>query len=128
MIRARRWIYNKATSREVDSDSRGNQMVMIPPEHQEFFRNNKQVVCPDQRIRFMTLEAIRKEVIVGRADDWEVIDFDFDTGEATLVCVYCVTNVEHPGSRALSVNPASADLSTKAHTLVRWRALRSRAL
>jgi hypothetical protein len=78
-------------------------MVRIPPECQEFLRNNKQVVFPDRRIRFMTLEAIRKEVIAGKAEDLDVIDFDFDTGEATFVCVYCVTGVEHPDDEASSV-------------------------
>lgn len=53
----------------------------------------------------MPLKAIRKEVIAGKADDWDVIDFDFDTGEATLVCVYCVTGVEHPDGEASSAKP-----------------------
>jgi len=115
MIRARRWIYKKATDHEVNYGinhyfSGGNLMVGIPTECQDFLRNNKQVVCPDQRIRFMTLKAIRAAVIAGAADDWDVIDFDFDTGEATLVCVYCVTDVEHPGDEASSVKPPSGTL------------------
>jgi hypothetical protein len=111
MIRARRWVYKKkAIDHEVDYDINhhflgGNLTARIPTECQEFFRNNKQVICPDQRIRFMTLEAIRKEVVAGNADDWDVIDFDFDSDEATLVCVYCVTGIEHPDDGASSVEP-----------------------
>jgi hypothetical protein len=115
MIRSRRWIYKKAIDHGVGYDINqhfigGNLMARIPTECQEFFRNNKQVVCPDQRIRFMTLKAIRKEVIAGNADDWDVIDFDFDTGEATLVCVYCVTGVEHPDGETSSDEPRSSTL------------------
>jgi hypothetical protein len=101
MIRSRRWSYPKTIDHSFGYDINqnfigGNPVVGIPMECQDFLRNNKQVVCRDQRIRFMTLNAIRKEVVAGNADDWDVIDFDFDTGEATLVCVYCVTGVEHP--------------------------------
>jgi hypothetical protein len=107
MIRGRRWIYTKATDHDVDDDINhfleGNSPVEISTECQEFLRNNKQVVCPDQRIRFMPLEAIRSAVIAGNADDWDVIDFDFDTGEATRVCVYCVTGVEHPDNETSAV-------------------------
>ncbi|KJC62180.1 hypothetical protein UP10_02080 [Bradyrhizobium sp. LTSPM299] len=80
-------------------------MVKIPLEHQEFLQNNKQVVFPDQRIRLMTLTSIRDAVIAGKADGWGVIDFDFDTGEATFICVYCATGVEHPDAEAFSVKP-----------------------
>jgi hypothetical protein len=115
MIRARKWIHKKAIDHEVDYDINhhflgGNLTVGIPTECQDFLRNNKQVVCPDQRIRFMTLKAIRNAVIAGDADDWDVSDFDFDTGEATLVCVYCVTGVEHPKNGASSVEPPSSTL------------------
>lgn len=53
MIRARRWIYEKAIDHEVDFDINhhfleGNLVTRIPTECQEFLRNNKQVVCPDQ--------------------------------------------------------------------------------
>lgn len=82
--------------------------VRIPPDCQKFLRNNKQVIFPDRRIRFVTLKAIRKAVIAGKAEDWDVIDFDFDTGEATLVCVYCVTGVEHPDDGASSVTSEEA--------------------
>jgi hypothetical protein len=116
MIRARQWIHKKkANHNEVDYDINdhflgGNLMARIPPECQDFLRNNKQVICPDQRIRFMTLRVIREAVIAGKADDLDVIDFDFDTGEATLVCVYCVTDVEHPRDEASSVKPPSNTL------------------
>jgi hypothetical protein len=114
MIRGRRWIYEKAIDHEVDCDinhhfSGGNLIAKIPKECQEFLRNNKQVICPDQRIRFMTLKALREAVVAGKADDWDVIDFDFDTGEATFVCVYCVTGVEHPEGTS-SVKPPSSTL------------------
>jgi hypothetical protein len=101
MIRARRWISKKAIDYDVEQDINhhlpgGTLLSRIPTECQEFLRNNKQVVCRDRRIRFMTLEAIRDAVMAGKADDLDVIDFDFDTGEGTFVCVYCVTGVEHP--------------------------------
>jgi hypothetical protein len=101
MIRGRRWIHKKAIDRQVEYDIShqfpgDHAMTTIPMECHDFLRNNKQVICPDQRIRFVALNAIREEVIAGKADDLDVIDFDFDTGEATLVCVYCVTGVEHP--------------------------------
>jgi hypothetical protein len=85
-------------------------MVQIPTECQEFLRNNKQVICADQRIRFMTVESIRKEVIAGKADNWEIVDFDFHTAEGTLACVYCLTGVEHPSDGAYPVNPPSSAL------------------
>jgi hypothetical protein len=111
MIRKRQWTYEKAIDHESGPTllMGGNPMVRIPTECQEFLRNNKQVVCRDERIRFMTLNSIRKEVIAGNADDWDVIDFDFDSGEATLVCVYCVTGVEHPDGTS-SVKPPTRTL------------------
>jgi len=112
MIKKRQWIPGRAIDHEVEPTllRGGNPVVRIPTECQDFLRNNKQVVCPDERIRFMTLNAIRKEVIAGNADDWDVIDFNFDTGEATLVCVYCVTGIEHPNDETSSVEPPSSTL------------------
>jgi hypothetical protein len=107
MIRKRQWSYQKAIDHVAGPTllMGGNPMVSIPTECQEFLRNNKQVVCRDERIRFMTLDSIRTEVIAGTADDWDVIDFDFDSGEATLVCVYCVTGVEHPDATSSGQPP-----------------------
>jgi hypothetical protein len=110
MIRGRKWIYEKRVDRGVDFDINhhlaiGNLIARIPTECQEFLQNNKQVVCPDERIRFMRLTAIREAVIAGEADDWGVIDFNFETGEGTFVCVYCVTDVDHPDDE-----DSSADL------------------
>src|ERR1700733_339363 len=107
MVIKRQWSYQKSSDHEAGPTllMGGNPMVSIPTECQEFLRNNKQVVCRDERIRFMTLNSIRKEVIAGNADDWDVIDFDFDSGEATLVCVYCVTGVEHPDGTSSVMTP-----------------------
>jgi hypothetical protein len=115
MIRARKWVYNKAIDPDVDCDidryiSSNDVLARIPAECHDFLRNNKQVVCSDERIRFMRLTALREAVIAGKADDWGVVDFNFETDEATFVCVYCVTGVEHPDDEASSVKPPSSTL------------------
>jgi hypothetical protein len=115
MLRGRRCISHKAIDQNVGHDINhqflgGTLTVQIPAKCQEFLRNHKQVICADQRIRFMALDGIRKEVIAGKADNWEVVDFDFHTGEGTLACVYCMTGVEHPSDGAYPVNPPSSAL------------------
>lgn len=101
MMRARKSVYSKEIDSDVDCEIdhcifQNDAMARIPDECQEFFQNNEQMVCSDERIRFMKLTALREAVIANKADDWSVIDFDFETDVATFVCVYCVTDLEHP--------------------------------
>jgi hypothetical protein len=86
-------------------------MVRIPVEHQEFLRNTKQVIFPDQQSRWMTLKEITKAVMAGEAEDWSVIYIDFDTGEASQMCAYCATGVEHPDDEASPVTSVAASVT-----------------
>jgi len=84
-------------------------MSRIPLHNHEFLLNNKQVFSkeyPDGR--WMALKALRKAVIAGKADDWWVLDVDFDTGENLSLCPYCATGVDHPDSSISSVTPEAS--------------------
>jgi hypothetical protein len=77
-------------------------MSKIPLEDREFLRNNKQVFREGKRSQWMTLKALRKAVRAGKADDWDVVDINFKTGEKRIICAYCATGVEHPADLAAS--------------------------
>jgi hypothetical protein len=88
-------------------------MSRIPLNNREFFLNNKQVFSkkyPDGR--WMALQALCKAVIAGKADDWWVLDVDFDTGENSSLCPYCATGVDHPDN---STSPVTLGASGTIH-------------
>ena len=49
-----------------------------------------------------------------------VVDFDLETGEATSVCVYCVTGMDHPDDPDLPADPPLGTLHQRGYG---WRAL-----
>jgi hypothetical protein len=69
-------------------------MARIPLEDRAFLRNNKQVFFgASNRSRWMTVKKLRKAVRAGKADDWNVVDFDFETGESSIICAYCAAGL-----------------------------------
>ena len=83
-------------------------MVIIPPEALEFLRNHHKKLFFLEGYGWLTLKALRKAVFAGKADDWDVIDIDLDTGTATIVCTYCASGIEHPNDGASSVTPEAS--------------------
>jgi hypothetical protein len=51
---------------------------------------------------FMTLKALRKAVLARKADHWNVVDIDLETGQPSLICPWCATGLEHPAGLAES--------------------------
>jgi hypothetical protein len=81
-------------------------MSRIPSKNREFLLNNKQVYSSEYPGgRWMTLKALRKAVVAGRAHDWHVVDVDFETGENEAMCVYCATGIEHPDGPISPITP-----------------------
>jgi len=77
-------------------------MIKIPSKKDRaFLRNNKQVFhgagCSGH---WMTIQELRDATLAGKADHWDVIDIDLDTGEHTIICAYCATGVGHPAALA----------------------------
>jgi len=69
-------------------------------EDRKFLRENKQVWRGpgDRKGKWMTMTKLRKLVIAGKADGWNVVDIDLDTEEPRIICPYCATGVEHRGT------------------------------
>jgi hypothetical protein len=81
--------------------------------NRDFLLNNKQVYSKEYPSgRWMTLKALRKAVIAGRANDWGVVDVDFETGQNESMCVYCATGIEHPDS---PISPITTTASVTLH-------------
>jgi hypothetical protein len=83
-------------------------MVKVSTEVHEALRNNKQVFPPAGKPRWMTLDELRKAVIAGGADDWDVLDIDPETDEIIVKCPYCVTGVEHPTDWSWPMTPEAS--------------------
>jgi hypothetical protein len=75
-------------------------MANIPsPEDQAWLRNHKQVFRgASDRSQWMTMQALRKAVLAGKASRWLVVEIDSETGEPSLVCPWCATGIAHPAN------------------------------
>jgi hypothetical protein len=84
------------------TDQDGNVILMdVRDEDREFFRENVQVYIPGKRglrDRQMTRTALRAAVVAGKAEKWQVLDVDFETGEMRLLCPYCALGIYHIGT------------------------------
>ena len=80
----------------------------IPTETQDFLRHHKQVIFPSGYGRWMTPKALGKAVRSHKADHWNVVETDLDTGEIQIICCYCATGIENPNAAASSVKPAAS--------------------
>jgi hypothetical protein len=86
-------------------------MIKVSAKVQKFMRDNRQVFSREGWCRWMPLKMLRKAVIAGEADDWDVLETRSDTGEIVSVCPYCATGVEHPDNGdSLDMPPASRTL------------------
>jgi hypothetical protein len=50
------------------------------------------------RSRMMTAMALKDAVLAGKADYWNVVDYDQETGEATTICPRCAVGLTCRGS------------------------------
>jgi hypothetical protein len=82
----------------------------IPTEAQGFLRDHKQVIFPSGYGRWMTPKALEKAVRSHKADHWNVVDTNLDTGEIQIICCYCATGIENPNAADSSVKLPSSTL------------------
>jgi hypothetical protein len=66
----------------------------LPEDDREFLRDNKQVFVHG-RNRWMTTDALRAAVVAGRADTWNVVHYNEETGKPSIICAFCAVGVAH---------------------------------
>jgi len=69
-------------------------MTTISADYEAQFRRNNKLVFSSKRLRWMTPVALRKAVIAGKAEDWCVLSYNFQSGEPhrifpELMCLDC---------------------------------------
>ena len=71
----------------------------IPQDEQDWLKVWCQVFKNDGKEgHWMKRATLKKKVIAGAADNWNVVAIDPETGSPSIVCPYCVTGVEHRGT------------------------------
>jgi hypothetical protein len=71
-------------------------MTAIPKEDRAFLRDHRQVFRGTRRSHWMTMQALRKAVLAGKARRWLVVEIDSETGEPSVICPCCATGLAHP--------------------------------